>query len=61
MSPATKPVTGSEKLTVRGIGLVLVGSLARELMATVGRTESTVKVMVALFALTLAPELWAVA
>ena len=63
-SPDTKPVTFSEKVTVKGIGVVPVPpplAPAEELMTTVGRTVSTVKVFVFELALTAEPPAWAVA
>ena len=55
-SAAVKPVTDSEKVTVKGIGEVVVGLLAVELMTTVGEVESIVKVFVLEAALAAEPE-----
>ena len=62
--PATNPVTVSENVTVNGIDEVLVDppdAPAVLVMATDGRVESTVKVLVELFALTALPVTCAVA
>jgi hypothetical protein len=58
---AEKPVTGSENVTVNGMGDVAVGLVAVVLRVAVGAVASTVKVVVVLLALTAWPLAWAVA
>ena len=57
-------VTASEKVTVRGMGEVVVvppATPAEELMLKVGGVMSTVKVLAFEFTLTVSPLTWAVA